>query len=64
MPDDLNRRAPEDPTRINIHQEYEITYWTRELGCTRYELINAVAAVGPYVAKVRVYLNVIKSRRR
>ena len=34
MPDDLTRRKPEDPTKINVNQSWEIKYWTKKLGVT------------------------------
>ena len=47
MPDDVTRRQPEDPQRINNSQEWELDYWSRRLGCTKEELIAAVKKVGP-----------------
>lgn len=34
MTDNTKRRAPEDPTKINIGQRWEIEYWTKTLGVT------------------------------
>ncbi len=56
MPDDLTRRAPEDRTKININQDWEVAWWCKELGVTEDRLRAAVAAVGPSVAKVSEYL--------
>lgn len=53
MPDDVTRRQPEDPQRINISQEWELDYWSRRLGCTKEELIAAVKKVGPMVSDVK-----------
>lgn len=56
MSDDKTKRGPADASRINIHEEYEITYWTATLGCTRDKLIAAVKAVGPMIKDVRRHL--------
>ena len=56
MPDDKTNRGPADALRINIHQEHEIAYWTKTIGCTRAELIAAVQAVGVMASAVRRYL--------
>lgn len=29
--DNLNRRVPEDPQKININQSWEVEYWTKKL---------------------------------
>ena len=56
MPDDLKRRHPEDPHRINIRQEWEVGYWSDKLRCTRKQLTNAVDEVGPMVRDVKKHL--------
>ncbi len=56
MPDDLTRRKPEDPTKINVNQSWEIEYWTKKLGVTEQQLRTAVKAVGPLVKDVKRYL--------
>lgn len=53
MPDDVTRRQPEDPQRININQNWELEYWSKRLGCTKAELIAAVQKVGPMVEDVK-----------
>src|SRR5687768_2835675 len=32
MADDLTKRAPGDRSRINLVEDYELQYWTKELG--------------------------------
>lgn len=56
MSDNLNRRQPEDPKKINKNQSWEIEYWCKELNCTRDELLAAIKEVGPYVKDVKKYL--------
>lgn len=58
MADDLTRRVPEDPTKINVSQSWEVQYWTKKLGVTEQQLKTAVKAVGPLVKDVKRYLNV------
>jgi Protein of unknown function (DUF3606) len=59
MTDDLSRRVPEDPKKININQRWEIDYWTKTLGVTEQQLITAVKTVGPLVANVKFYFQTI-----
>lgn len=56
MPDDLDNRGPQDRARINLNEEYEIRYWSKEFGVTEARLREAIAAVGVSSAKVREYL--------
>jgi hypothetical protein len=56
MSDDLNRRAPEDPTKINVNQQWELDYWSKELEVSKETLRAAVSSVGPMVRDVQIYL--------
>lgn len=56
MSDDLKNRGEQDRLRINVHEEHEVRYWTKELNVTRDELERAVKAVGVMAADVRKYL--------
>jgi hypothetical protein len=56
MPDDLSKRRPQDASPINIHEPYEVRWWTHELGCTEQQLKEAVKQVGTAVRAVRNYL--------
>jgi len=57
MADDLKKKGPADRSRINVNEDWEVEWWTRELGCSDAELREAVAAVGTSVVSVREYLN-------
>lgn len=57
MSDDLKNRGPLDRLQINVHEEHEVLYWTKELGVSREDLQRAVNAVGVMAAAVRTYLN-------
>ncbi|WP_286271647.1 DUF3606 domain-containing protein [Thalassotalea hakodatensis] len=63
MSDDLSRTGPEDPKKINISQDWEVRYWTKELGITVDELVEAVKAVGPMVDDVRAYVANMRRQR-
>jgi hypothetical protein len=51
--DDLNKRGPQDRSRINIREEWEVRYWTKELGVSADELKRLVTIHGNSVEKVR-----------
>jgi hypothetical protein len=56
MPDDKNRKGPEDPNKINLNQAYEVAYWTKELGIDEARLRRAVREAGVMVVQVRAWL--------
>ncbi len=56
MPDDKTKKRPQDASKINIHEPYEVNYWCDHLGCTEAQLKAAVAAVGVSVEAVKKYL--------
>lgn len=62
MPDNLKCRHPEDPQKVNVHQEWEVGYWSEKLGCTRRQLTDAVEHVGPMVRDAIKHLEKSKSR--
>ena len=51
--DNLNRRVPEDPQKININQSWDVEYWTKELHISEKKLRALVAKVGVNVADVK-----------
>jgi Protein of unknown function (DUF3606) len=56
MPDDKTKTGPADANRINVHEDYELRYWTKQLGVTTDRLKDAVRAVGPMVRDVKSHL--------
>jgi hypothetical protein len=38
MADDETNRGPQDASRINIHEAYEVAYWTKKFGVTKAQL--------------------------
>jgi uncharacterized protein DUF3606 len=53
MPDDKEKRDYRDRDRINVHQEHELRYWTKELGVTPEKLKETVVKVGVMTSDVR-----------
>lgn len=56
MSDDKSKTGSPDRDRINLSEDYEIQYWTRELGVSERELRAAVDAVGNTSGAVRDHL--------
>jgi len=56
MSDNLKIRQPQDPTKINTHEEWEMNYWSTKWGVTKEQIKQAVAQVGNGTEKVRQYL--------
>ena len=52
MPDNKSDRGEPDRSEINIHEPYEVEYWSKRLGVTPDELRTAVTHVGPSVRSV------------
>ena len=46
MADDLTNRGAQDRSRVNIHEEYEVQYWTKKWGVSREQLAAAVQKAG------------------
>jgi hypothetical protein len=51
--DNLTKRDTPDRSKINMHESWEVKYWTRELGISREELQKIVDKVGNSAAAVR-----------
>jgi len=52
MPDDKTKTRPQDASRINIHEPYELEYWTKRFSVTADRLRAAVAKAGTSVKAV------------
>ncbi|MES2404599.1 MAG: DUF3606 domain-containing protein, partial [Pseudomonadota bacterium] len=46
MTDDRTKKGPQDRSRINIHERYELDYWSNKFGVTPKDLKLAVEKVG------------------
>lgn len=56
MSDDLDKRRPQDATKISLTEPWEIRYWCKALGVTEAALHAAVKAVGHGTAAVKRHL--------
>lgn len=56
MTDKLTQRHQPDRSKINMSEDYEVKYWTHELGVTRSQLQTAIDKVGNAAAAVRKQL--------
>jgi hypothetical protein len=56
MSDNRTKKSQQDRNRIDVHEDYELRYWTKELGVTPDELKSAVQKVGPNTKAVREHL--------
>ena len=57
--DHLTRKGRPDRSKINMHEPYEVKYWTHALGISREELQKAVDKVGNAAAAVRKELGLL-----
>jgi uncharacterized protein DUF3606 len=56
MADDKTKRGEPDRSRINLNEDYEVTYWTEKFGVTKEQLAVAIAKVGNSADAVRQLL--------
>jgi hypothetical protein len=54
--DDLSKTGPQDRSRINLHEEHEVRYWTEVLGVSKAELEQAVKEAGSSVSALSAKL--------
>jgi Protein of unknown function (DUF3606) len=52
MADDLKDRGARDLSRVNVHGDYEVRYWTGKWGVTKEQLVAAVQRAGVSVKAV------------
>jgi Protein of unknown function (DUF3606) len=52
MSDDKSKTAPEDASRINLNEDYEVRYWTEELNISEERLRQVVKDHGNSVEAV------------
>lgn len=54
--DDKNKRGPQDSSRVNVNEDYELEYWTRRFDVSTETLKAAVKEAGTSVAAIEQYL--------
>ena len=52
MGDDKTKKGPQDSSRINVHESYEVEYWSKKFRVTPEQLKAAVVKVGVSSAAV------------
>ncbi|HEY0489190.1 MAG TPA: DUF3606 domain-containing protein [Telluria sp.] len=52
MSDNLNDRGPQDASKVNVNEDWEVSYWTRKFGVTADQLKQAVKQVGTSADKL------------
>jgi Protein of unknown function (DUF3606) len=53
MADDLTKRGKPDRDRVNVHEDWELRDWAKELGVTPQQLKDAEKKVGPMVKDIK-----------
>jgi hypothetical protein len=53
MSDDKSQKGPQDAARINVEEDYEVQYWTKELGVNEERLRELVKKHGVSAEVVR-----------
>lgn len=53
MSDDKTMRGPQDRSRINLNEDYEVRYWTQSLGVDETRLRELVKQHGNSAEKIR-----------
>ncbi len=56
MPDDKSKIRPQDASKVNVHEPYEVRYWTNKFNCTPTQLETAVKTVGVGARAVEAHL--------
>lgn len=54
--DNKSKTGTPDRNTINLNEDYEVSYWTKELGVSKDELAEAVKKAGKSAQAVRDYL--------
>jgi hypothetical protein len=57
MSDDLRKRGPEDRSRVNVNEPWELKYWSKTLGITPDRLKEVVRQVGTRTEDIEQYLS-------
>ena len=60
--DSLTKKGQPDRSKINMHEDSEVKYWTKELDVSRERLQEVVDKVGNSAAAVRKELGLLGAR--
>jgi hypothetical protein len=56
MSDNLKRKGPEDPNKINVNQSWELEYWAKKFNVSEERIKTAVSEIGIELENVKKYL--------
>jgi len=56
MSDNKSTRGPADASRINVHEDYELRYWSQKFGVTAEEIKSALKTAGVMAKDVEAQL--------
>ena len=56
MADDPAKRGPQDRSRVNVNEAWELNYWSEKFGVPAERLMDAVRQVGTRVEDVERHL--------
>ena len=56
MADNKSMTAPQDAQRVNVHEDYEVQYWSKKFGVSPDKLKEAVGKVGVMAKDVEHHL--------
>lgn len=48
---------PQDSTRVNVKEDYELRYWSERFGISQEKLREVVSEVGPLAGAIDEHLN-------
>ena len=54
--DNLNLKKPQDASKVNVHEDWEVRYWCSKWNVTKAQLVAAVNAVGVSAVAVAKHL--------
>ncbi|NUQ28729.1 MAG: DUF3606 domain-containing protein [Acidobacteriaceae bacterium] len=57
MADNLKHRGPQDRSRINVNEDWEVRWWTKELGVSEQRLRELVRQHGVAASTIREILD-------
>ncbi len=53
MADDKTKTRPQDASKVNVNQPYEVNWWCAEFKCTEQQLRDCVKSVGVLAKDVK-----------
>jgi Protein of unknown function (DUF3606) len=56
MGDNLHLKRPQDSSKVNVNEDWEVQYWCGKWGVTKAQLVAAVKAVGVSATAVAKHL--------